>query len=302
MKIKDSHIEVKNNAYWEDLTSGATGIYKSAMIEKLIKLHFPGPRKSLIDIGCGTCEEIIKYREILSAQKLTCTDYDAKVVEEMSKKHAKDRIDWKVADIFALDSLNEKYDLVFLMDMIHEVYSFYGRPEQDIAKTVDHFLGINYVNRAFEQISGIVNPGGGIILTDDVLSNEDIEVVVKIKNLETVEAVKYFLSNYPTKRINAEVVDESIMRIRSRDLNILLTQYNKIKAQNWARWEIERLEIHEYMCPSEYKECFEKLGFITHIIIGTPESAWHEWNADFEVLSGLESLPDKRITLLAIKN
>jgi len=301
MDISESHMESKGEAYWKDLTSGTTGQYKSRVMEALVKEHLKGPKESLIDIGCGTCEEILKYAKLLPANRLTCTDYDPAIVAEMRAKNLDRRIDWKVADIFALDLLEEKYDLVFLMDVIHEIYSFYGRPDRDIQTPVDHQLGMKYVYEAFHQVAKIVNQGGGVIVTDAVLCNSNTSVLVRIKNERARESVKYFLDNYPTKRIKVTWVGPMEIEILSRDLNIMLTQYNKIKAENWERWNIERLEIHEYMSPDEYQKMFSNLGFDLHMVVGTPDVSRQEWNEDFQMVSGMEELPEKRITLLAIK-
>lgn len=301
MDISESHMESKGAAYWQDLTAGNTGQYKSRVMEALIRQNLKGPKKSLIDIGCGTCEEILKYANILSASRLTCTDYDPMIVAEMREKNIDGRIDWKVADIFALDLLEESYDLVFLMDVIHEIYSFYGRPDRNIETPVDHQLGMKHVYESFNQVAKIVNSGGSIVVTDDVLCNSNTKVLVKIKNERAREAVKYFLDDYPTKRIKVAWVGPMEIEILSRDLNIMLTQYNKIKAENWERWNIERLEIHEYMSPDEYRSMFSSLGFDLQMVVGTPESARQEWNEDFEVVSGMSGLPEKRVTLLATK-
>lgn len=301
MDISESHMGSKGEAYWKDLTAGNTGKYKSQIMESLVREHFKAPKASLIDIGCGTCEEILKYSKLLSATKLTCTDYDPAIVAEMKAKNLDARIEWRVADIFALDRLGEGYDLVFLMDVIHEIYSFYGRPDRNIQTAVDHTLGMHYVHEAFKQVATIVNKGGGIIVTDDVLCNSNIPVSVRIKNQATSEAVRYFISDYPTKRIQVNWVGPMELEILSRDLNILLTQYNKIKVANWSRWAIERLEIHEYMSPDEYKSMFTELGFDLHMVVGTPEAARQEWASDFEIISGMDKLPEKRVTLLAIK-
>jgi hypothetical protein len=74
-----------------------------------------------------------------------------------------------------------------------------------------------------------------------------------------------------------------------------------VKTENWSRFAVERFEIHQYMTLAEYQALFGRLGFVVHAEIGTPRDAQTEWRADFELLDGLAQLPEKRITLLAIK-
>ena len=299
--IADGHIKSKGRAYWDDLVAGTTSQYKEAVIEQLVREHFPRGAEAIIDIGCGTCDTALKYKRLLGARRVTCTDYDEKTVGEMRRSLAGEEVDWRVADIFALGDLGATYDLVFLMDMLHEVYSFYGRPTREPESPVDHTLGLQHVDRALNELAAIVRPGGGMVITDDVLCDEAVDVTVRMRRPEVVQAVKYFLENYPTRRMPVRFESPDVIAMQSRDLNILLTQYNKIKAENWERWKIERLEIHEYMSPSEFRGVFDALGFDVHMVVGTPRDAWQEWNADFEMLSGLRALPEKRITLLAIK-
>jgi SAM-dependent methyltransferase len=300
--IADTHKASKGGAYWSDLVHGATSHYKELVMEQLLRSHFPSKANSLIDIGCGTCATVLKYREILFASRVICTDYDSAIVERMKTVHAGDNVEWRTADIFDLSDLGERFDLVFLMDMIHEVYSFYGRPNRIPEEEIDHHLGLSYVERAFTQVASIVQPGGGILITDDVLCEKNNDVTIRIRTAATKVAVERFLREYPSKRIEVAFIDAATIKLKARDLNILLTQYNKIKRGDWERWNIEKMEIHEYMSPNEFQQLFARLGFTTHSITGTPETAREEWESDFEVVHGMPSLPAKRITVLAIKD
>jgi len=188
-----------------------------------------------------------------------------------------------------------------LMDMMHEVYSFFGRSDRNVTCPVDHSRGIAYVRDALQEVAFTVRQGGGIVITDDVLSEETGEVTVLMKRPEVEDAVKYVVAHYPSKRIAASFPSKQVVRMGARDLNIVLTQYNKVKQKRWDRWNIERFEIHEYMSEAEFADLFASYGFITHAVVGTPEEAWSEWTEDFAVIAGLGQLPEKRITLLAVK-
>ena len=206
-----------------------------------------------------------------------------------------------MADIFDTRGWTENFDLIFFMDMLHEIYSFYGRLNKDIQYTVDHALGKQSVVQAITNISRLINKGGGIVITDNVLCPENVNIRVLLKNAETKETVKYFFEHYPTKKFDFVFEGEDTLRINSRDFCILLTQYNKIKRKDFDRWNVERFEIHQYMTLKEFEELFCRLNFDMHAVIGTPQSTMQEWESDFRVLEGLPQIPEKRITLLAIK-
>lgn len=299
--ISSDHKNSKNPDYWNDLISGTTSQYKEAVMAKLIAEHFKKQADVLVDIGCGTCETILKYGKQLKAQKLICIDYDAKIIEQMKTLHHDKPIEFRVADIFDLSSFKERIDLVFFMDMLHEIYSFYGRPDKNLQTPVDHSLGQKYVKQAVANIAEKIAPLGGIIITDNVLCEENVDVTVRLKRPEIVETIKYFFENYTTRKFNFRWESKDQIVMNSRDFCILLTQYNKIKNKNWVRWGTERYEIHQYMTLSEYHQMFQDLGFKLHAVVSTPLETAREWDEDFQMLAGFKKIPEKRITLLAVK-
>lgn len=299
--ISTVHQDSKTENYWNNLTQGGTGAYKERKIDELIRQFGPTTVKSMIDIGCGTCELLFKYQSQFKADSIVCMDYDSKVIDFLKARYPDQKVEWLVQDIFTLASTKRRFDMIFLLDMIHEVYSFYGRPNRDISNEVSHEMGVNAVDAALDNICAVTMPGGGIVISDNVLSEESKPVQVKIKNSNALESVNFFLANYPTKKIRADFLEEDVIEINSRDLCILLTQYNKIKAKNWDRWNVEKMEIHQYLSDSEFRQKFDQRGFDLHSLVETPADAAEEWNADFEMVNGLTSLPPKRITLIAIK-
>lgn len=300
--VAAEHQGAKKNSYWDNLVGGDTAAYKAKKIDELLVAHGPKKIDTIIDIGCGTCELIFHYQKKHSAKLLTCMDYDKKVIDALQAKYPTENVNWSVADVFQLGKSEQKYDLCFLLDMIHEVYSFYGRPNRNVEQPVDHKMGHEAVDRLLDNVAAVTNPGGVIVITDNILCEEKIPVTVRLKSAKVVEAVQFFLANYPTRKIAAEFVAPDKITIDSRDFCILLTQYNKIKKNDWDRWSVEKMEIHQYFTLSEYKAAFSKRGFETFAIVETPPDALEEWNADFEMVSGLAKLPEKRATVLARKN
>ena len=302
MDISEEHKKSKKGDYWGDLSIGSTTQYKTQKIEELIRRYFPPKCISILDIGSGgNCDHILRYRDQLGAERIACLDYDEKIIEQMKRQFPNEGIQWHVADIFGLQGFRERFDLVFLLDVLHEVYSFHGRSLRDPNEPIDSRRGLEYIVKAMENISGIVNPGGGIIITDNILPGENQPVKLRIKNTPSLDAVDYFLRNYPSRRFEGVSRESDLITIRAQDLSVLLTQYNKIKKEDLDRWRVERLEQHQYMTQKQYEEMFSRLGFKTHMIIETPDYVKEEQNQDFEIINGLTDFPKKRVTLLAIK-
>lgn len=300
MDISASHKQLKIENYWDDLVHGTTGQYKENAIDRLLAEHFPPLCTSILDIGCGTCDLIIKYGNQLNANRLFCADYDENIINQMKLSYPDARINWHVADIFQLENWSERFELVFLLDMLHEIYSFYGRHDRNLNQPIDHQLGQKYVKDAICNIASITKSGGAVVITDNVLCPENIDLKVQIKNPDALNAINYLFKHYPTRQFDV-LINDDILSIKSHDFCVLLTQYNKIKQEQWERWNVERFETHQYMTLEEYEKMFAELDFIVHAIVGTPKVAYDEWSTDFKILDGLSEIPDKRITLLALK-
>lgn len=297
--IVAQHKQGKKLAYWDNLVGGNTSIYKTRWIVDLIDRFGPKTVSEMIDIGCGTCDLLFRLRDKLQARSLTLMDYDSAVIASLKSQYPDETVEWVVADIFEIGESRKKYDLIFLLDMIHEVYSFYGRPNREVSQPIDHALGVKAVEAILDNVTEICAEGGGIVITDNVLTDEEIDLVVDVRNDKALVAVRYFLDNYPTRRISVDWLSSNRMRINSRDFCVLLTQYNKIKAEDFDRWNVEKMETHQYYSLAEYRAAFARRGFVIHAEIGTPNDAEQEWNEDFAMVSGLATLPPKRITLLA---
>jgi SAM-dependent methyltransferase len=298
--ISSDHQGAKKDSYWENLTAGGTAAYKERQIDLLLSQFGPKTIQSILDIGCGTCDLIFRYQDALRVPSVTCLDYDPKVIDQLRNKYPDRKVDWVVGDVFALSKSNQKFDLIFLLDMIHEVYSFYGRIDPRIDCQVDHARGLEAVGRLLDNVAAACSVGGAIVITDNILCEQNHSVLVRMKSPKTVETVRYFFENYPTKKIDHCFEGADLLRLNSRDFCILLTQYNKIRDGLWDRWNVEKMEIHQYFCQSEYIREFERRGFTLHLVPETPPETATEWAGDFEVLEGLSDLPPKRVTLLAL--
>lgn len=298
--FSNQHKNTKQTAYWDDLVNGTTGRYKEAWIKKLVDEYLELSGGALLDVGCGSCAFILAFRDQIRATSATFLDYDETIVDQMRRKIQGDGVYFQVADILS-SQVKGRFDLVFFLDMLHEVYSFHGRPQKNMESPVDHLLGVQAVKKAIAHISPSINPGGGIVITDNVLCEEDVTIEVAVLHAEIKETLVHFFKDYPSRRMKHEWLDHRHLQINSRDFCILLTQYNKIKHHDTARWATERMEIHQYMTLSEYRTLFADLGYVLHYEVGTPKSAYEEWCNDFKVIKGLERIPQKRITLLAVK-
>lgn len=301
MDIQQDHKLRKMSGYWSNLVAGDTGVYKAEVIDALVSEHGPAACRALLDIGCGTSAIAQTLRSRYPGCRLVCMDYDSAVVERMRAESADPTVEWRVADIFRVDEWDERFDLVLLLDMLHEVYSFYGRDDGPTPGPIDHARGLDATRRALAAVAGVVAPDGGIVITDNVLSPEAGDVTIRLREPGRLRPIlERFVAEYPSRRIALRWRDDDSFVIPSHDFCILTTQYNKLSTNQPERWNVEKLEIHQYMTVAEYHETFASLGFTCHAVVGTPEAARAEWAADFEMIAGAAALPEKRVTLIAV--
>ncbi len=299
--LTSDHKDRKQTAYWDNLIHGVTSVYKAKAIDCLIKNYGPKQVSRILDFGSGTSPIALTWLDALGADLLVCADYDAAIANAGQESNRNPKVQWRVADILQIKGWEEKFDLVFLLDMVHEVYSFAGRIESSVNGAVDHAIGQQKVEQALQQISSVMALGGGVIITDNILCPENVLVTVRLNSPNVVNAIKVMCDEYKCRDLGITWVDEDTIRLMSHNLCIVLTQYNKIKAGDMARWNVEKLEIHQYMTMKDYESVFLRLGMTVHAIVGTPDDSWQEWTTDFTMIDGMESLPQKRVNLIAIK-
>ena len=293
------HMRRKRESYWADLTAGETGRYKTQQVVSLLAGRSLPTASSVVDIGAGTSDLSSLVADIGGVEHIVCVDYDPAVVAEREAREANPRVTWRVADARDIARLGAAPGAVTFFDVLHEVYSFVGRDES--TGRVDHEIGIAAVQEALDSAIGALAPGGIIVITDDVLPDEHVVVVVRAKNALSADTVRLLQTDYPSCDLEIAWRDAWIFEMPSRRLVTLLTQYNKPKRGDMDRWLVEQMEVHEYMSASELRSFFEERGMHVDIDVGTPELARQEWEADFEILQGLPDLPEKRVALVAQK-
>lgn len=294
------HMRRKQPEYWMDLVGGVTGRYKTEQIQKLLAGKRLPPGSVVVDVGAGTSDLSKMVAEEGGVDKILCIDYDAGIVDAGHAAETDPRVEWRVADARHLDAIPEAIGAITFFDVLHEVYSFVGRG--DTSSIVDHQKGVAAVRDILAGSAAALAPGGLIVITDDVLPEETGLVVVRARTAESAAVVRRIVDEYPSRDLQLLWSGSSdTFTIPARNLATLLTQYNKPKRGDLARWRVEQMEVHQYMSAAEMAEFLHELGLETAVHVGTPDEALAEWSADFEVVSGLVGLPEKRVALVAQK-
>lgn len=299
--IPDEHMRRKRDAYWTDLVGGVTGRYKTAQVQRLLEGRTLPEGSSIVDVGAGTSDLSKMVAEYGDVDSIVCLDYDDDIVQRSRAAETDPRVEWRTGDASDLAAYGSDVGAVGFFDILHEVYSFVGRSPETGA--IDHAVGRAAVEAILRAAATALAPGGVILITDDVLPEEgDTPVRVRTRTPEIAEVLHRIAREYPSRPLEIEwEADGRTFTIPARTFITLLTQYNKPKHGDEARWAVEQMEVHEYMSVSEYEAFFGALGLTVIADVGTPPEAYAEWSGDFEVLDGLPDLPSKRVAVLAVK-
>lgn len=293
------HMRRKREEYWADLVGGVTAGFKTEQVLRLLgDLRAPAD-SVLVDVGAGTSALSRSIADRVGASRIVCVDYDAGVVEARRAAETDPAIEWRVADARKLTMLGERIGLVSFFDMLHEVYSFAGRGPDDPA--IDHARGIAAVHDVLRSSAAALEPGGMIVITDDLLPESEGTSRIRCRSEAIAEVVRRVEREYPSRRLRITWSGDTSFSIHDRDLATLLTQYNKVKRGDLVRWHVEQLEVHQYMSVHDYRRELGAAGMDVNVDVGTADVVLAEWEADFELLSGLERFPDKRVAVVAVK-
>jgi SAM-dependent methyltransferase len=298
--VPDEHMRRKRDAYWTDLVGGVTGNYKTAQVQRLLAGRTLPEGSSVIDVGAGTSDLSKMVAEYGGVAKIVCLDYDDGIVQESRAAETDERVEWRTGDARDLEAYGTNVGAVGFFDILHEVYSFVGRSPED--GSVDHATGRAAVEEILQAAATALAPGGVILITDDVLPEQEGPVRVRARTPEIADLLRRIEREYPSRPLEIAWEDDGqTFTIPARTFITLLTHYNKPKKGDEARWAVEQMEVHEYMKVSEYESFFGALGLTVSTDVGTPPEAYAEWAEDFEILDGLDDFPAKRVAVLAAK-
>lgn len=297
--VPEEHMRRKRDAYWTDLVGGVTGGYKTEQVSRLLSGWSAPADSKIVDVGAGTSHLSKMVAEMGGAEQIICVDYDDDIVTDGRAAETDPRVEWRTADARDLGSWTDRVGAVTFFDILHEAYSFVGRVGDDPA--IDHARGRVAVEEILTATASALAPGGVLVITDDVLPEEEGVVRVACQREDIAQLVRRIEREYRSRSLDIQWVDDLEFDIPARTLITLLTQYNKPKRGDEARWAVEQMEVHEYMKASEYDAFLRDLGLTPSIDVGTPPEALAEWQDDFRIVSGLDGFPLKRVAVVAVK-
>jgi len=152
--------------------------------------YFKGYLKNgqdILDLGCGNGRLV----ELLNEYKMNYTglDYSQKIIEQAKKKYPNQK--FIVADALDLSLLNQKFDIVFCVALLHHI------PSKKLRLQV------------MQNIKTVLKPGGKLLMTNwNLWQKRYIKYIIKYTLLKLAEPAKVVIDDI--KAIDLDLQDTFI--------------------------------------------------------------------------------------------
>jgi SAM-dependent methyltransferase len=252
--------------YWEmrlqpmeNLGKRAAILAASGLIRRLAEQT--GQPVRLLELGCGEGQVIgtllDAHAQVCAVETSLGVDYNARSVARCRRDFPRlPCLEGDFTDPDLLAGLG-KFDLVLLVNALHEVFSAQLNPqsgEEEIAAAKVR------VEEALGGAAGCLAPGGWLALFDGLEAPGDPHQVLRIRfrDYPFRQEFETFASQYHTLHISYRPSEDPLcVELSRRDFTRYITKSIFLGKQ---LWETERLESYQYFTEAEYRAAFARQG------------------------------------------
>ncbi|MAT45662.1 MAG: hypothetical protein CL609_25300 [Anaerolineaceae bacterium] len=301
---------LKNNSFWdfywetrlqpmENLGKRAAILSASRLIRSLSEQK-PHPLR-LLELGCGEGQVI---GTLLDAHSQVCSIRESVGVDYNPVSITNCRRDFPgmtcvQGDFTKAELLNSlgKFDLVILVNALHEVFSDSFSPELG---EVDVPVAKQNVETAFARAVNCISPGGWVVLFDGLEPSGDPNRNVSVRFYDERGFLNFnsFVQQYhPFKITYGKTSDPFVVTLSQRDFTRYITKSIFLGKQ---LWKTEQLESYQYFTEEEFDKLFslQELKIKEFRKLTMNEGKWHDV---VEILTPEYTFPDEHILILAQK-
>jgi SAM-dependent methyltransferase len=290
--------------YWETRLLPMENLGKRAAIQaasRLIRLlaqKVDHPLR-LLELGCGEGQII---GTLLDAHFQLCeiktsvgVDYNAQSLTKCRRDYPGLRcIEGDFTDTDLLVGLG-KFELVLLVNALHEVYSDSFSPELG---EIDVPSAKQRVESALAGAVGCLALGGWLVLFDGLEPTGDPHQILRIRfrDYQVFQEFQDFVEQYQPLRITYREMEGPLcVELSQRDFTRYITKSIFLGKQ---LWETERSQSYQYFTEEEYQEAFARQGLkISELRTLTMNE--EKWRYRVEIASPGFQFPDEHVLILA---
>lgn len=256
-------------------------------------------RLRLLELGCGEGQVI---GALLDAHSQECNLQTSVGVDNNAQSLARCRHDYPglgcvegdFTDADLLAGLG-KFDVVLLVNALHEVFSDCYSPELD---EIDVPTAKQRVEQALAAAVGCLEPGGWLILFDGLEPPGDPRQMVRIRlrDHSIWQEFQTFVEQYHPFRITWHEVENPLcIELSQHDFTRYLT---KSIFLGKGLWESERLQSYQYFTEEAFRAAFICQG-LEIIELQTLSMNEEKWRYRVEIITPGVNFPDEHILILA---
>jgi SAM-dependent methyltransferase len=290
--------------YWEVRLKPMENLGKRASIlaaSRLIRLlaqQADHPLR-LLELGCGEGQVI---GELLDAHFRLCANQTSVGVDYNTKSLAQCQRDYPglgcvegdFTDTNLLVGLG-KFELVLLVNALHEVYSDSFSPELG---EIDIPAAKQRVEQTLAGASGCLEPGGWLILFDGIEPPGDPHqnLRIRFRDYQVRQEFENFVEQYHPFRITYREVENPLwVELSQRDFTRYITKSIFLGKR---LWETERLQSYQYYTEDEYRAAFARQG-LEIFELRTLTMNDEKWRYRVEIDTPGFKFPDEHVLILA---
>lgn len=292
--------------YWELHLQPMENLGKKAAILAVSKLirqlgqETDHPLK-LLELGCGEGQVI---GTLLEAHSQVCAipdsvgvDYNPRFLAQCRRDHPHLRcIAGDFSDPALLADLG-KFDIVLLVNTLHEVFSDAFSPELN---EIDIPLARKRVAQTLSMSVNFLQTGGWLALFDGLEPAGDLGQVIQIHFRDALirQDFEMFVRQYRPLHITYQQYGDPLsVELSLRDFTRYITKSIFLRKELWAS---ERLQSYQYFTQEDYQGTFASLG-LEISVLQTLTVNEEKWRSLVDILTPGVSFPEEHILILARK-
>ncbi len=290
--------------YWElrllsmeNLGKRAAILAASRLIRRLAAQANPSVR--LLELGCGTGQIIgtlvDAHSQVCDASTSVGVDYNAQSLAQCRRDYP--GLQWVEGDFTDLHLLAGlgKFDLVLLVNALHEVFS--AEYSSELGE-VDVPIAKQRVAQALAGAAGCLDPRGWLVLFDGLEPPGDPHQkrCIRFRNSQARDEFDLFARQYRPFRIAYREMDDPLsIELSQRDFTRYLTKSIFLGKH---LWETERLESYQYFTEEEFRASFARLGLEISELLPMTVNA-EKWRYRVETDPSEAGFPQEHVLILA---
>jgi SAM-dependent methyltransferase len=290
--------------YWEVRLRDMETLGKREAIlaaSRLIRQEKSGKPLRLLELGCGEGQIIGTlvdgHAQECARNESVGVDYSRKSIDKCRRDFPGMRfIEGDFTDSALLEKLGQ-FDLVLLVNALHEVFSFTFSGESG---EVDVPAAKKRVGQAFSLAAKCITPGGYLVLFDGIEAPGDVTRLLRVRFLtrQAREHFDTFTREYHPFHITLlETRDPFVVEMSLHDFTRYIT---KSIFLGKPIWEHEQFESYQYWNEIEFRAAFEREK-LEILELRTLIENYEKWTAVAEIETEGEDFPLEHILIIGKK-